>query len=371
MDIFIFVFIKLSFSFDSKIIKDDNFPKQADYEKKSQNLQYSEQGFYNISISEKDTLNIFFKGRKQRLFFLIPYSPNFNIQNVSIDGTLVSIYPQPIGLSIEGTDNATLTFWSKIDSYQHQINFWIIPSELCSNSSTFVYGSNIIELHFRNTELCVFSPIFDSNNQKFTIELGVPFDESNHHASIYTKDFVKPYATYYDNDIHSTTVKTGNFVKFNLNQNDEKNHYSIFYRRRTKSIGSPYHQNVCEADSITRCTSDGCLLDIVDFVSVECNQYDFENIIVVLVIVSLFLVIVMILLIYFCLRRNKKKKDLGNLDNNPLNSENEIYTQSPVPEVIYPAQHPDTMNNYLYYNNDQQQMYLQQSNNPQQHPYNS
>ena len=82
-----------------------------------------------------------------------------------------------------------LHFFSDKINLEYQIEFWIIPSDLCYKSSLYVYGSNKKDILVRGTQLCVFSPISDSKSKKYSIETGIPFNKGYHYTYLYTINY--------------------------------------------------------------------------------------------------------------------------------------------------------------------------------------
>lgn len=291
---------------------------------KSRNLTFSEQGFYSISIEEGDKMIFFLKQSTQKLYFFLPSSGDFYIKDLTIDGTKVSIQSFPTGFCIEGNENITLTFYMKNNDINNQVNFWIIPSSLCPKSSSYSFGSNIIEMLVRGSQTCIFSPTFDSKNQKFTIEAGIPLIKGYHYTSMYTTNYSKSDYTNTDNQIQTNTIKTGAFFKYYLNyiDGDEDHLYSIFFRRKTKSK----NENSCDANAVTRCNVDGCVLDYIDFVSIKCSKIDTVNIIVAVVIAGVIFLIIVSFIIYMLIMSKKRKLNINSEPlNNDVDNENKIF----------------------------------------------
>lgn len=348
----IFCFLKFNRS-----VKRKEFQNQ-----KSLNLQknYSDIGFYQISIQNGDKINVFLKGGKHRLYLFIPYDPNILIQKIIIDGILVLQKKLILnGLSIEGNDNTTLEFSTKNSNQQIEANFWILPSNMCQKNSGYVFGTNSIEVHSDLDQLCIFSPSFDSKSSKFQIESGIPFIDGYHYSLVYTTDFEKPLYVNDGNNVETYTLKTANFVSFySVKSNSDKDEFFTFtYKRRTKTKDVSYSQNYCVADSVYKCSIIGCSSsDVFNFV--ECLDYNIETIVIVGSVLGFVFAVSMLILIYCCMIK-KKKNDGGlnePLNTVPLNNENENYTQKDFNQNNYLNQNdyinpydPSNTNNYQQY----------------------
>ncbi|KAK8843558.1 hypothetical protein M9Y10_024615 [Tritrichomonas musculus] len=335
---FIFVFFTiLSLSNNQKGLKQNVFTKSSILKRVKQSLNYSDFGFYSVSISNGDAIEFSLDHGKQSIFFLMPYDPNFYIQDIIIDGIFVSHSAHPSGLAIEGNDSVILTFKTAVLGLQIQSNFWIIPSDLCQCPSSYVYGKQIVNTHIINSQLCVFSPIFDSKNQKFKIESGIPFDSLDHYTSFYTVNYQKPDFINYDNIIESHEFTTGNFVKFSssdltLNSpkpNDIEDTETLFYKRQTKIKSSSHSENICVVEPFLRCNSNGCISDTINIDFKKCSESGPNVVVITVACVGSVLFIALLCLILCCLSRRNKKQDSMNtvLINNEEVGAND-YTKS-------------------------------------------
>lgn len=321
MSYLIFFFFRTIFSLNSGEL---SFNYSNRLNQNFHDFSYSDPGFYSILLKDGDKISVFLVEGTQKLYLFIPYQTNFYIKELKIDGLIVPINLHPISFCIEGKNYVTITFYANNDQ-DNRADFWILPSSLCPKSSSYAYGSNIVEILARGTQLCVFSPTFDSKNQKFSIEAGIPLITGYHYTSFYTTNYDKPDYLISTDEIQSITIKTGSFVKFysNFIDDDGDRLYSIFFRRKTKSIKVSENDNKCEVNAITRCSFEGCILDYVDFVSVKCNKIDVLNITVASVISGIMVLVILSLVIsMYC--RSKKKKNL-NINEEPLNNDNDDF----------------------------------------------
>lgn len=368
--------ILISIFYLSKCLCSNYFENQTNIIQ-NKNLFYTQQGFYNIMIHNDDVIHISLNEGKQTLFFFMPYYPSFYIQNMSIDGIPVKNNMFPRGFFIKGNINASLEFCSGNKDYEMQANMWIIPSEICQKSSIFTYGSNSIKITSSITQLCIFSPTFDSSNQKFKIESGIPFDSSFHYTLIYTNNFSNPDFLNYGNKIETYKFKNGNLVKFyssspyyienytssGLKSSNE--YYSFFYKRKTKTGKIAFTQNECFSDSIYECDSKGCVYNRIP-TNLLCFDYDIEAIVIVgSIIGAVFAIGMLVMISCFIVKKKKtKKENNGILNTVPLRNENSIaddYTNQNYPQTPKDVYEQDEYINP--YNPSQSYNYLLQSPN--------
>lgn len=333
---------------------------------KEQYYTYSDLGFYQLPIRGGDKMTISLNSGKQSLFFFIPYDPFLYICNLSIDGVPIKSHLLPRGLSIEGNDNATLTFYSsKKNNIQLQANFWIIPSTICPKYSAYVYGTNSIEVHSDLSQLCIFSPTFDSKSSKFKIESGIPFFSGYHYSLIYTTDFHTPAYVNDGNKIESHTIKTANFVSYFAskkvtNISDKNEYFTFSYKRRTKTKDVSYNQNYCFADSVYKCSSKECSFTSA-FVFTDCLDYNIETIVIVGSVVGLVFAVTMLVLISCFLVKRKKNDENDTLSTVPLNNENNYLIEKDYTQKNINQQYQNEYNN-PYNPMNQPQFYQQQTN---------
>lgn len=325
--------------------KPNKFPHKHNLEIKSQDYLYSDEGFYQTMLNEKDTINVKFSNQSLRLFFFIPDHPNFFIDDIKIDGKSVGsvVYR---GLSIEGVDNATIKFDSKVPNQQIPAEFWLIRSSFCPNPAIYLYGNQKMEFVTSvGNKLCIFSPSFDSKNHEFKIRFGITKEFKESFSKLYTKKFDAPDETNSGTEVRSYNIARSSFVQFrgtynsflsdhskefstkeskNLSEFSSttskklplkssqilKNDYSgsFVYERITKV--EKYKKTPCTVDFLLRCKSNGCWSDHLSEFYWGCSDSKDLNIfmIVAIILAAAVLLIIFSWGIVICV----KKKNIQN-----------------------------------------------------------
>lgn len=243
------------------------------------NYYYSSEGYHKIYLKNNDTLSINFENSSFRLFFFIPYHPNFQIENIIIDGINVE-FEQYRELAIEGKFNTTLKFVSNVSDLHVQADFWIIQSRFCSNPTVFLYGSNEFEFKISLcNQLCIFSPSFDSKTKIFDIEFGAISQFRAHSSFLYTNNTKMPDIKKYLNETNKFKINGASYIQFFGNYSKYSSSDYYFYSRKTKmNKENDLLENFCQMDYIMRCNSYGCYKDSYELGHWSCTSTSKEDI---------------------------------------------------------------------------------------------
>lgn len=258
---------------------------------------------------------------------------------------------------------------------KRKINIWLLPSNFCRQISLYAYGGYSIELKvpYTSSEICIFSPSFDSFNGKYKVNFGINSNQNNHISNLYSKSFYCPYKVGKFDEIVKAKVDEP-FVavfKFNsslLSKSDNDLKYFenfIFYKRITDQFESNDSSKQISLGSVANCNfSHDCVTSFFPplEVNVENKKWNSDIELIPLLIV-LIASIVGVVLVVFCFKKIKRriklnsiKNDISGLipakpqnlditDNNSIESNGNDLKKSDLIDEYFPDKNTDTPNN--------------------------
>lgn len=266
---FFFLFTIFSFSHDPP-------SKKLTYIISSTNHLLSDIGFYDILVRGGETITGILSNGDNRLFIVIPSHPDFSIESISIDDQSISSFSGKRGFAINGKENATFKIKSTDTDSILQVNAWLIPSQLCSNSAFYTYGSRKIKYEkvISIQDFCAFSPTLDSKNNKFTVKFGIKNGAQSHESSLYKLNFSNPLKKVTGTQIANYESGGPYFIQYNMDNSDS---YTISYERKTKTIKFKDKSNKCTINPFYRCSLSGAEITCNDDQTGKDNSKSCSN----------------------------------------------------------------------------------------------
>ena len=234
-------------------------------------------GYYDILVRGGESITAHLSNGQNRLFIVIPSHPFISIEEIIIDDYSISEFVDKKGFIINGKENATFWINSTDTKSVLQINAWLLPNNLCSNSAIYTYGSHKIK--YENTlsipDFCIFSPTLDSKNNNFEIEYGIKnASKKTYTTSLYKSDFDTQLQSTIGEEIVEYESDGPLLIQFNFD--NQANNETIIYERETKEIKFADWTNKCTINPFYRCSNVNNVIacaddEIGDFDVKHCN----------------------------------------------------------------------------------------------------
>lgn len=324
---FFFFLLWFSLSIENSDQKETDFSADHDSSNCLNINALTHVGFYNFTVKKECTITALFNDGSVRLFlFTEPF--NSDDIEITIDGENVkpgSKYTN--GRAIEAKKKATIKF-IKENYDEKYVNIWLLPSHFCSHLSLYAYNSYSIDLKIPYTcpQVCIFSPSFDSQDQKFRVSFGINSLDSNHISSLYIKSFYCPYKTSIYSQIAKAKVKNSFIVDFKFNSSktikkekkeDNKKYYDnfIFYKRITNQINQDNAIQKSSIGSVAICNSThGCVSSFFPPLEVIVEQPNWaSNIELIPLSICLGASILFIVLLIILFKKCRKKMRMHSI----------------------------------------------------------